>query len=215
VKKFILILVLILSPSVLFAEEPPPDRPHWSLEVKGGRFIPDIENWSQFYGKQYMGEYGASLAYKILRPLEVGIEGGYLRDMGQGFAPIHNVSSGSVTYKLYPVNVFILVRGIFSERQWVVPYVGGGWTRMYYWEEVEGQGIARGRTDGRHARAGLQFLLDGLDPDASGNFFRDFGVYHTYLFLETERTHAVVDTVSGSSVNLGGKSWLGGLLFEF
>ncbi len=220
-KKFLLVFLMFLSvlPASAFAEDEQADqkaeRPHWSFELKAGRFIPDIENWSQFYGKQFMGQYGGSLAYKILRPLEVGIEGLYSRDMGQGLAPLHNTTSGVVTYKLFPVNAFVLVRGIFSEKQWVVPYAGGGWTRMYYSEEVEGQGIARGHANGRHFRAGLQFLLDGLDADAAGTFFRDFGVYHTYLFLETERTHATVDTVSGGSINLGGKNYMGGLLLEF
>ncbi len=214
-KKFILILVLIISPAALFAEEPPAERPHWSFEVKGGDFIPDIENWSQFYGNRYTREYGGSLAYKLLRPLEVGIEGNYIEDRGQGLAPLHNMAAGKVTYRLYPVNVFVLVRGVFSENQWVVPYIGGGWTRMFYRQEIEGQGVARGAANGYHGRAGLQFLLDGLDRDAANSFYLDEGVYHTYLFLEAEYTRAMVDTVSAGSVNLGGTSWLGGLLFEF
>jgi len=214
-KKFILILVLLISPAALFAEEPIAERPHWSLEIKGGDFIPDIDNWSQYYGRKYTREYGGSLAYKLLRPLEVGIEGNYIEDKGKGLAPLHNMPAGKVTYKLYPVNVFVLVRGVFSENQWLVPYVGGGWTRMFYRQEVEDQGVARGATNGYHARAGLQFLLDGLDPDAANSFYLDDGVHHTYLFLEAEYTRAMVDTVSAGSVNLGGTSWLGGLLFEF
>jgi hypothetical protein len=214
-KNFIIILVLIISPAALLAAEPPTKRPHWSLEFKGGDFIPDIDNWSQFYGNRYTTEYGGSVAYKLLRPLEVGIEGSYIEDRGQGLAPLHNTAAGKVTYKLYPVNVFVLARGVFSEKQWLVPYVGGGWTRIFYREEVENQGVVRGAANGYHARAGLQLLLDGIDQSAAGNFYRDFGVYHTYLFLEAKYTRAMVDTVSGSSVNIGGTSWLGGFLFEF
>lgn len=214
-KKFILLFVLLIWPAALPAAEPPAERPHWSLELKGGEFIPDIENWSNFYGRRYAKEYGGALAYKITRPLEVGIEGNYIEDRGQGFAPLHNMVAGKVTYKLYPVNVFVLARGVFSEKQWLVPYVGGGWTRMFYREEVENQGVARGATNGYHARAGLQLLLDGIDQDAANSFYLDSGVYHTYFFLEAQYTRAMVDTVSGGSVNLGGTSWLGGLLFEF
>ena len=210
-----LILVLIMSPVALLAAESPAERPHWSLEVKGGDFIPDIVGWSQYYGNRYTGEVGGSLAYKIWRPLEVGIEGDYIRDKGQGFAPLHNLTAGTVSYKVAPLNVFLLVRGIFSENQWLVPYVGGGWTRMFYREEVEGQGVSRGSVNGYHARAGIQLLLDKIDTGGSNSFYLDFGVVHTYLFLEAERTHAMVDTVSGNSVNLGGTSWLGGFLFEF
>ena len=214
-KKFILIFVLIIWPTALLAAETPAERPHWSIEVKGGEFIPALDNWSQYFGRRYAREYGGSLAYKLLRPLEVGIEGNYIEDRGQGFAPLHNMAAGNVTYKLYPVNVFVLARGVFSEKQWLVPYVGGGWTRIFYEEEVEKQGVARGATNGYHARAGLQFLLDGLDPDAANSFYLDEGVHHTYLFLEAEYMRAMVDTVSAGSVNLGGTSWQGGLLFEF
>lgn len=214
-KKIILILVLVISPAALFAAEPIGERPHWSIEIKGGDFIPAIDNWSQNYGKRYTREYGGSLAYKVLRPLEVGIEGTYIEDIGQGLAQIHNVPAGKVTYKLYPVNFFVLARGVFSEKQWLVPYIGGGWTRMFYWEEVEKQGVARGTADGYHARAGLQLLLDGLEPDAANSFYRNNGVFHTYLFFEAKYMRAMADTVSGGSVNLGGTSYLGGLLFEF
>ena len=214
-KKFILIFALLIWPAALFAEEPAAERPHWSFEIKGGDFIPAIDNWSQYYGRRYTKEYGGSLAYKLLRPLEVGIEGNYIEDRGQGLAPLHNIAAGNVTYKLYPVNVFVLARGVFSENQWLVPYVGGGWTRIFYEEEVEKQGVARGAVNGYHARAGLQLLLDGIDVDAANSLYLDSGVYHTYFFLEAEYTRAMVDTVSGSSVNLGRTSWLGGLLFEF
>ena len=214
-KKIILILVLIISPTALLAEEPLEGSPHWSLEVKGGDFMPAIDDWSQNYGKRYTQEYGGSLAYKVFRPLEVGIEGSFIQDIGQGKGSFSNLPVGKVTYKLYPVNVFVLARGVFSERQWVVPYVGGGWTRMFYKEEVQGQGTARGKANGYHARVGLQFLLDGLDQTAANNLYFENGVYHTYLFIEAKRTHAMIDTDSGLSVNLGGTSYLGGLLFEF
>jgi hypothetical protein len=213
-KTFILVLVLLILPSVLRAAEPPAERPHWSLEVKLGDFMPDIENWKDHYGR-YTVEYGGSLAYKIFRQLEIGIGGNYIKDRGQGFAPLHNMSTGSVKYELYPAHAFVLFRGVFNEHQWLVPYVGGGWTRMFYREEVVGQNVARGTADGYHTRAGLQILLDGLDPSAANSFFLDYGVDHTYLFLEAESTHVTVDDVSGNSVNLGGTSFLGGLLFEF
>jgi hypothetical protein len=123
--------------------------------------------------------------------------------------------AGNVAYDLFPVNVFVLARGVFSEKQWLVPYVGGGYTRMYYKETVELQGSVKGHADGYHARAGLQFLLDGLDPDSANSFYLDEGVYHTYFFIEAGYTRAMVNTTSGGSVNLGGTNYLAGLLFEF
>jgi len=213
-KNIVIVIIIMLLPAAVFAETAE-ERPHWSLEIKGGDFIPAMDNWSLNYGTRKAPEFGGSIAYKVWRPLEVGIEGNIITDHGQAFAPLHNTASGKVTYRLYPLNVFILMRGVFSEGQWVVPYIGGGWTRMFYEEKIENQGKARGTVDGYHARAGLQFLLDDLDPSASNSFSREFGVFHTYLFLEAEYTRAMAETVSSGSVNLGGTSWLGGLVFEF
>ena len=213
-KKIVLVMILSILPTAALAEEAI-ERPHWSLELKGGEFIPDIDNWAAYYGRRSTSEYGGSLAYKIKRNLELGIEGMYLKDSGQGFAPIHQTITGNVKYAAAPLNVFVLARGLFSEKQWLVPYVGGGWTTMFYREEVQSQEVTRGSTNGYHARAGLQLLLDGIDPSASHSMYLDYGVFHTYLFVEAEYIHAMANTATSGSVNLGGTSWLAGLLFEF
>ena len=214
-KKLIFILILTLLPVVTNAADARIERPHWSLELKGGWFYPNVDNWKDYYGDRKIPHYAATLAYKLFRQLEVGVEGGYIRDKGLGFAPIHNVPAGSVTYELFPLQAFVLVRGVFSERQWLIPYIGGGWTRMYYREKVEFQDTVKGSTDGYHGRVGLQFLLDGIDQSAANNFYLESGVQHTYLFIEAERIRATIDTAASGSVNLGGTSFLAGLLFEF
>ena len=86
---------------------------------------------------------------------------------------------------------------------------------MYYKEEVNLQPTVRGYTDGSHVRGGLQFLLDAVDERAAANMLMDYGVFHTYFFVEAQRTRAMIETVSGESIDLGGTSVLGGLLFEF
>lgn len=216
-KRIILGAMLLLSVTALSAQaaEPALERPHWSLELKGGVFIPAIDNWATYYGRRDISEYGGSLAYKIIQQIEVGLEGGYIRDKGRGFAPVHGIITGSVTYELAPLNVFVLARGVFSENQVLIPYAGGGWTRMYYREKVQYQGDVKGSTDGYHARAGLQLVLDSMDPRAASNMYRDYGVFHTSLFLEARSIRAMITDLNGTSVNLGGTSWLGGLLFEF
>ncbi len=209
-KKFILVFLVALLPTAAIAEDALQNRPHWSFEIKGGSFAPALPNWSQYYGKRDMPEYALSLAYKITRQVETGVEAGFLTDKGQGFAPGHGTSAGSVTYDLYPVNVFVLARGLLNEKQWIVPYIGGGYTKMLYHENIEGQGTVKGSANGYHARGGVQFLLDGLDSSAANNLYHDFGIFHTYLFIEAQYTHAVV-----ASTNLGGTGYLTGFLFEF
>jgi hypothetical protein len=211
-KKFITLLILICIPAVVHAADPLLERPHWSLEIKGGTFTPALSDWAQYYEKKSIKMFEGSLAYKPIRQIDIGISGGYGQAKGKAFAPLHNAAAGNVTYKIAPLSFFVLLRGVVSENQWIVPYAGGGFTRLYYAEEVEGQDTIDGSVDGYHARGGLQFLLDVLDQGAANNMYMDYGIHHTYLFFEAEYTHAVVRSVS---VNLGGTAYLGGLLFEF
>jgi hypothetical protein len=214
-KTFLLAILILALPAVASAEAPLMDRPHWSLEIKGGWFYPDIDNWKTYYGDDKTWHYAGSLAYKLLKRVDVGIEAGYIKDRGQGKGSISGMIAGNVTYELAPLNVFVLFRGVFSETQWLIPYAGGGWTRMFFQEKIEDQGTVRGHADGYHGRAGLQFLLDGADSTAARNMLSDYGIYHTYFVLETQYSRAMITDLTGSSVNLGGTSYLMGLRFEF
>lgn len=159
-----------------------------------------------------MEEYAGSIAYKIRRQVEVGMSVGSAKSRGQAYAPLHNIASGDVTFELFPVHLFVVARGVLNEAQWLVPYAGGGLTRMYYREKIQGQETVRGSADGYHARAGVQLCLDGVDPSGANSMYLDYGVFHTYLFIEAEYTKA---KVSSTSVDLGGIAYLTGLLFEF
>jgi len=209
-KKVLLLLMLVALPCIAQAADPALDQPNWSFEIKGGKFAPELANWAQFYGSRDMPEYAMAIAYKIKRQIEIGVEGGFLEDRGHAYAPLHQTAAGRVIYNLYPVNAFVLFRGVFDENQWIVPYAGGGYTKMFYREKIEGQDTVSGSANGYHARGGLQFLLDGLDQSAANGLYMDYGVFHTYFFIEAKYTRAVV-----SGTNIGGTSYLGGLLFEF
>ncbi len=208
----IFVALLLILPSAAMAADPLLDEPRWSLEVKGGLFYPELPNWETYYGEDRTSHYAGSLAYKLFRQIELGIEAGYIKDRGTGHAPLHGITSGRVTYELAPVSAFVLLRGVFNEQQWLIPYIGGGATRLYYRAKIEFQEIIRGAANGYYGRAGIQLLLDGVDPSAANSFYLDYGVFHTYFFVEAQRINAATKT---SSIELGGTSYLAGLLFEF
>ncbi len=216
-------LLLLAShlPADARAAEPLKERPSWSFELRGGNFYPDYDSfpagrkWSDFYGDDHTWQVSGALAYKLVRWIEVGIEGGRIEDRGAGYAPINNIVTGRVDYQLYPVSAYALVRGVFDEDQWLVPYAGGGITRVYYREKIEGQGTVRGSADGYLGRAGLQLLLDNADRKSADSLYLNFGIMHTYLVFEAQLLRAAVTATTGESVELGGVSYLGGLLFEF
>jgi hypothetical protein len=201
-----MLLIVFFVPAFVHAD-PLLEPPHWSLEAKGGTFAPTLPDWATNYGTKSMPELEGSLAYKLIRQVDIGMSLGYAKDKGHAVA-----STGNVTYEIVPVNLFILLRGVLSEGQWVVPYAGGGFTRLYYKEKIESQGTVNGSVDGYHVRGGLQFLLDSLDANAANRMYQDYGVHHTYLVGEVEYTHAVVRS---NSVNLGGTAYLFGFLAEF
>lgn len=208
------LLLGTLTPLAHGAEDETAVRPHWSFEFKGGRFSPAIDDWSTYYGKDSMQHFSASLGYKVLRQLEVGVEVGTMHDRGQGNLPLNDIIGGRVYYELYPLHVFVLLRGVFVEGQWLVPYVGGGWTRMYYRQDVANQEGAKGSVDGSHTRAGVQLLLDVFAPKESGQLSAQYGIDNTYLFVEQQTIEAEVDA-GGATVDIGGDSVLIGVLFEF
>ena len=186
------------------------ERPHWSFELKAGRFEPVIEDWATYYGKDYTSTAGLSLSYKIWRQFEVGIGIDGIRDSGQGYLPINDILGGEVKYKLYPTHVYVLYRGVFSENQWIVPYIGGGFTRVAYEQDVVNQPSVEGDTDGAHLRGGVQFLLDFVDPGNSVAISEDAGVFNTYFTIEYQNFEAEID-----GIDLGGDSVTVGFLFEF
>jgi hypothetical protein len=166
-------------------------KPRWSAEIMSGRFEPELEDWATFYGDDEMRQLGFGLGYKLLRQVEVGLAVDYMHD------------------QLYPAHLYVLLRGVFFENQWVVPYVGGGLTRAYYRQAVDNQSSVRGKADGDHTRFGLQILLDALDGgNAAG--FEEESVDNTYLVIERLSFSAEFD-----GIELGGDSVRLGLVFEF
>ncbi|HEX5057534.1 MAG TPA: MXAN_2562 family outer membrane beta-barrel protein [Gammaproteobacteria bacterium] len=181
---------------------------HWSAEVRTGRFEPELEEWATYYGDTKADVLGLSLAWKFLRQVEVGLAIDYIEDKGVGTLP-NGAFGGEVDFHMYPAHLYVMLRGVFFENQWVVPYAGGGLSRVYYRQEIDNQSSVRGHADGDHTRYGLQFLLDGIDPgNAAG--FEEEGVENTYLFIEKLSYSAELQ-----GVELGGDSTMFGLLFEF
>ncbi len=207
-----ILLLLSLFPLIGLASGTSQQPPRWSLEIKGGNFFPGEDNWEAYYGDDKTGQISGAIAYKVTRQFEVGIDGSYIKDKGKGLAPQQEQITGKVTLELYPVQLFALVRGVFSENQWLVPYLGAGWSRIYYEQDIGGQEKRRGDATGTHIRGGLQLLLDNIDRSTAWGFYESFGVNNSYFFLEVQRSSV---EIGSDPVELGGISYQAGLLFEF
>lgn len=188
------------------------EKPAWSFEFKGGRYHSTLDDYSKHFERNRSDELAFALARKAFRIFEVGVEVGRVHDKGVGDLIKNQTTGGTVIFDRYPVHAYVALRGVFYENQWVVPYIGGGATREYYEQKVVGQSSAKGHASGSHTRAGVQFLLDRLSGSDAANLQSGFGIENTYLFLEQQSIKA---EVKSANVDLGGKVYLLGLLFEF
>lgn len=185
--------------------------PRWSADIKKGSIEPNLLYWPNYYGEKYASHYGISLGYKLIRQIEVGAELGYIEDEGIGIRPLNNSIGGTVKYEQFPTSLYVLLRGVFTEGQWVVPYVGGGFTRAYYRQSADNQQSARGDYDGSHSRYGLQILLDGIDSGGAAAMQTDHLVENTYFTIEVQKLKIKTD----QDIDLGGESIMYGLMIEF
>jgi hypothetical protein len=184
------------------------DAPRWALEFKGGEFEPDLDGYAQFYGKDHTTLFMLAGAYRFRPWLEIGGEIGYLSDDGTGQLAGGGAPGGEVSYTLVPASVFVNLRGIFTDEQLLVPYIGAGATAAYYDQDIENQSGRSGTSDlGGSYRAGLGLLLDRLDPRADGG--ESAWLQNSYLFVEYQNISTETD-----NIELGGEVWLIGLRME-
>lgn len=203
-----LILLFLLIPALSLAE----GRPHWSFGLRGGYFVPDIDGWEDQYGEKGAWLFGLEGGWKITRQLELNSTVGYSSAEGKALTVSGRPSSDKLTFRQMPINVSLIYRMVFSENQVVVPYVGGGYSHVFYWQELGDQEFSGDRY-GYHARGGLQFLLDALDLDSARDIQRQWGVDHSYFVIEG--LYSKVDDFGNEDIDIGGWGILGGFLLEF
>jgi hypothetical protein len=172
-----------------------------------------MDQWKANYGGPGNIEWSGQLGFKITRRWELGVEVGYFRDSGTASTVSGRTSIYEQKIRIFPMQVYLLYRLIFNEDQVFVPFAGGGYSHVLYRQSLEGKGTVKGSRDGYHARMGLQFLLDWFDPTAADSFDLDIGVKNSYLVLEAQ--YRKINDFGSESVDLGGWSYLGSLLFEF
>ena len=204
-------IIFLLFSSTLHAENIS-KSPSFSYEMMAGIYQPDDENWTSYYGSKKMSEVALSVAYRFFSVIDLGVSIGYGKDRGKGVLPISGLKDGDVTYEIMPMDFYLLLRGRFAAGQWVVPYVGGGYTRFFYRQSIDDQGYSKGSVNGLHLRAGLQFLLDPFDEQAAREIYKNYGVVNSYIVIEGKMTKA---EAGSPALNIGGTSFRLGIMVEY
>jgi hypothetical protein len=205
---FIYLVFCILTPALPIRAE----QPKWSLALKGGYVIPETDGWEDHYGDDGFWSLGAEFGWKINRRLELNASISYGDDSGKAITPSGKESVDALEYNQLPIHVSILYRFISHEDQLIVPFIGGGYTHLFYRLEFIDDKRS-GDQFGYHVRSGFQILLDRLDPNDADDISDRWGINNSYLFFEG--IYSNVDDFGSEDIDLGGWAVFIGLLLEF
>jgi len=209
VLKRIVFIFVFLWPLYLSAVE---KTPQWfSLEFKGGVWFPTNGTTKGSLGTM---EPTGSIEFGFLYQSKFGAE------LGVGIALADGTAVGSVSgapsqdkfsLLLIPIHNSFVFRADFKEDQLFVPYVKAGPDYILFRESLNGSSTS-GVKFGLHGAAGLQILLDRIDP-LSNLMEDDLGVNDVYFTIEGR--YAWVNNFGGNGLDLSGLNATAGFLFEF
>ncbi len=202
-KRWLLVPALLLS-------QLPVQAGGWSGEVQYGRYYPEAERWSDYYGSDRAPYLALNFSYRLLPFVELGVDAGRMHDHGRAVLPSSGSQTGSVDTNIYPLMAQAQVSARFAPGQWLVPYAAVGAGRIYYRQVIAGQDAAEGNTAGRLTRAGLALNMNILDSKAAAHMRSGYDISHTFLLLERQRISGKIN-----GAELGGDATVLGLRFEF
>lgn len=211
-----LLPILLLAAVVLGTGEARGEGLRWTASAKGGVWFPAESGWDDHYDRNFAADWRLALGLRPLPRLELGLEGGYRKTEGE----VDTSGSGEPlgrtldqTLTVFPVQAYAVFDLRGAPDALLVPYVGVGYSRYYYRQEVEEASTVRGWQHGYHARAGLKVLLNPFDPAAARRAGGGLGPARTYACLEGQ--YARVDDFGSADADLGGWSLLAGAVLHW
>lgn len=208
-----------------------------SFELKLGGYYPNIDSefsnapgpFETFYGTdwRFQGEFVWNwYLLDTIGKIGVGAHVGYSSATGtvqtttegsEGEAP------GETSFSIVPFRLSVLYRYDYSAIHHGIPLVpvlkAGLDYYLWSFEDADGktssfQGNAgSGGKAGWHASAGLNLLLDVIDPASAAYLDMSWGVNNSYIFAEYMITR--IDGFGGDGLDLSDDQWMFGLAFEF
>lgn len=148
--------------------------------------------WTPF---QAFGELGAQLGF------------GVFTSQGNG----RFVDDGSIAHEKYtfyglPINLGVVYRLRYFNKQWLIPYVAGGGTYFVLGEmRDDGKAPHFVGTPAAYGAGGLMFNVSRLDADTGFILDSEYGIASLYMTLEARQVQSVNKEldVSGTVLTLG------------
>ncbi len=195
----------------LFIDDAP-----WSVSVGAGYFTPEIEGWRDQYGRAggWVPTLGAR--YALTPFLAVAAEASYFT--AESFARgslSGRVSGDHQRLVLWPFTVGLEAGLRFSQEQLLTPFLSAGYRRAVYRLSVDGKDGVRGGAGGLAVGVGIDVLLNALDPRSAAGFKEEYGVARTSLRVHAQWANIQASGTTGSDVDLGGRTLVAALKFDF
>ncbi|MBA2664864.1 MAG: hypothetical protein H0U74_21425 [Bradymonadaceae bacterium] len=209
---------------------------HGVFEFRLGGYYPAIDNefgdgagpFETFFGTSslWMGEL--EVDFYLLQgfgTLGLGMHAGYASTTGsvRNRDAIDEALPDTTTFRVIPLRASAVYRYDYSALNHGIPLVPVFKAGLdYYLWSIEGAdgetaisngNNASGGRAGWHASLGLHFLLDVVDPSSAAAFDLNWGINHSYLFVEYMMTR--IDGFGSTGFDLSDDQWMFGLAFEF
>ncbi|MCB9638438.1 MAG: hypothetical protein H6727_05960 [Myxococcales bacterium] len=212
---------------------------NFGLELRGGPYFTQIDQETGLSGKPFSSLFGTTtlpylevgfewLFLKKYGSLGLGATAGISWMQGKALKQDGTADeNNTMAFWMIPLRLELIYRMdyfVHSHKFPLVPYVRGGLDYNFWfvtdsngslasYQDSAGKDLsAFGGRFGFHFGAGLQFLLDVLDPTTARTFDMEVGVNHTYLFVEWNISWVGVLT---PGINLSDNSIRAGLMFQF
>lgn len=192
-----------------------------SLGITGGLYYPTDTALTDEFGQNGLLHWDLTLGYRIFDffKLDAGLFA--LTDQGHPASAIDSESTSAEESRiiLMGLNAGPVLRLDFFREQPVVPYgtIGGTWALFKYTETEDAEAVI-GDKGGWYWAAGLELLLDRLEPSRATDLDISRGINDTYLTLEFRRQTLVevgeVDTET-EGFDFSAKTLSIGLKFDF
>jgi hypothetical protein len=169
------------------------DKSLLMFEVEGERFL-------------YQGYGTAGLS------LSAGYGEAYVRSLTVGGTATADVNG----FQVLPLRFMVLYKLDYPAFHWnvpIVPYGQFGFAATPFRFKNGGTTELSGIRYGHAATAGVQLMLDFLEPSLSRNLDSDTGVNHSYLFAEY--TYARVNNFGKPGPDLSSRDWMFGFALDY
>jgi hypothetical protein len=200
-------------------EEPPRDfssTERTTLELRIGPYQPDLDTFERLYGDDDGLLLGLELDVIAFRLKDIlYLSGGgivsWANYKGVAFDDDGVDTSEETELEIFPLSLLGVLRVDALARKLGVPLVLTGklgYTWMHWSTETGGSDAASGWSLGYQYAGQLALDLDSFDLAAARVLDEEWGINHSFLFLEIFGFEPL-----GDSLDLGGTSWTAGLGF--